>query len=74
MASSNAPADKPAGVPAAKPATAQDDNLDDNGDAWRHPPVAPKDEGPLKSFARSVSETVTGSRPDKADKPDKPKA
>ena len=60
MASSKTSADKPAGVPAAKPAAAQDDNLDDNGDEWRHPPVAPKDEGPLKSFARSVSETVTG--------------
>lgn len=61
MPSSKTSADKPAGVPAAKPAAAQDDN----GDEWRHPPVAPKDEGPLKSFARAVSETVTGPLADK---------
>jgi hypothetical protein len=46
-------------------------DLDDNGDPWRHPPVAPKDESPRESFARSVSETVTGPL---ADKPGKPKA
>ncbi len=69
MASSNTSADKPAGVPAAKPATAPDANLDDNGDEWRHPPVAPKDERPLDSFARSVSETVTGPLADKNRKP-----
>jgi hypothetical protein len=71
MAASKIPADKPAGVPA-RPATgAPADDLDDNGDPWRHPPVAPKDESPLESFARSVSETVTGPL---ADKPGKPKA
>ncbi len=69
MAASKTPADKPVGVPAAQPATPPADDLDDNGDPWRHPPVAPKDEGPLESFARSVSETVTGPLADKADKP-----
>ncbi len=69
MPSSKIPADKPAGVPAARPATAQNDNLDDNGDEWRHPPVAPKDEKPLDSFGRSVSEIVTGPVADKSDKP-----
>jgi hypothetical protein len=53
--------------PAAKP----EDDLDDPGDPWRHPPVAPKDEGPLESFGRSISEVVTGPL---ADPPDKPKA
>ncbi len=53
------------------PADTQADPLDDNGEPWRHPPVAPKDEDPLKSFARSVSETVIGPL---ADKPGKPKA
>lgn len=69
MASAKTPADKPASAPTARPSTAQDDNLDDNGDEWRHPPVAPKDEGPLESFGRSVSEIVTGPVADKADKP-----
>ena len=53
------------------PADTQADELDDNGDPWRHPPVAPKDEDPLKSFARSVSEIVIGPL---QDKPGKPKA
>ena len=69
MASSKTPADKPTSVPAAKPAAAQEDNLDENGDEWRHPPVAPKDESPLKSFGRSISETVTGPLADKDGKP-----
>ena len=68
MADSKKPADD---KPARPAATRQDDNLDDNGDPWRHPPVAPKDENPLDSFARSVSETVTGPL---ADKPGTPKA
>ena len=36
---------------------------DDEGDDWRHAPVAPKDENVLDSFGRSVSEAVTGSAP-----------
>lgn len=69
MASSKTPADKPARAPAAKPAPAQDDNLDDNGDEWRHAPVEPKDENPLDSFGRSVSEIVTGPLADRNGKP-----
>ncbi len=70
MADSKKPDDKPADVPARQATTAQNDDLDENGDPWRHPPVAPKDENPLESFARSVSETVTGPT---ADKPATPK-
>ncbi len=73
MAESKTPADKTPGIPA--PAAAADRkadaDLDENGDPWRHPPVAPKDEGPLESFGRSISETVTGPL---KDAPDKPKA
>lgn len=73
MADPKIPADKPRGVPAKKPAAdaAYDNDVDESGDPWRHPPVAPKDQGPLDSFARSISETVTGPL---ADKPGKPKA
>ena len=71
MAASKIPADKPAVVPAPPAAGAPAEDLDDNGDPWRHPPVVPKEEGPLESFARSVSETVTGPL---AGKPGKPKA
>ena len=71
MADSKKPADKPDAVPARPAAGAPADDLDDNGDPWRHPPVAPKDQGPLESFGRSVSEIVTGPL---ADKPGKPKA
>lgn len=56
-------------LPADKQANTQADELDDNGDPWRHPPVAPKDENPLKSFVRSISETVTGPLDDKPGKP-----
>jgi hypothetical protein len=73
MAASKIPADKPSGVPARPGAVTPADDLDDNGDPWRHPPVAPKDEGPLESFARSVSETVTGPLAGKAGKAEKPK-
>ena len=55
------PANKPRGVPARPPADAPaDDNVDENGDQWRHPPVAPVDESPLRSLGESISETVTG--------------
>jgi hypothetical protein len=42
---------------------------DDDEEPWRHPPVAPRDEDPLKSLGRSVSETVTGAVDDKPAKP-----
>lgn len=60
MADSKIPANKPRGVPALPSADPKaDDNLDDNGDPWRHPPVAPKDKGPLESFGESISEVLT---------------
>lgn len=69
MSASKIPANKPAaGTPKPLP-DAQADDRDDDGEPWRHPPVAPQDENPLKSFARSISETVTGPLADKADKP-----
>jgi hypothetical protein len=72
MAASKSPANKPRGVPARRPADAPvDDKLDDNGEPWRHPPVAPRDESPLKSLGESISETVTGPL---KDKPGAPKA
>jgi hypothetical protein len=42
---------------------------EDDDEPWRHAPVAPKDESPLKSFGRSISETVTGPTEDKTGKP-----
>jgi hypothetical protein len=62
----------PAPAPSSRPSagTATPDQGDDD-EPWRHAPVAPKDENPLKSFGRSISDTVTGSS---GDKPDKPKA
>lgn len=85
MTAPNDPADEPAAEPAkpregaaaaakpAPPATRPPSGNNANWDQdeeWRHPPVAPKDEGPLKSLGRSVSEAVTGSNA----KPAKPKA
>lgn len=66
MADSKIPADKPADIPARPLAESQPD---DKGDPWRHPPVAPKEEGPLESFGRSISETVTGPLEGKPGKP-----
>jgi hypothetical protein len=34
---------------------------DDEGENWRHAPVAPKDKGVIKSLGESISEVVTGS-------------
>ncbi|MEP6738828.1 MAG: hypothetical protein ABJA61_00530 [Caldimonas sp.] len=57
--------------PGAKPTGTRDDHgpgagagagagAFDDEDEWRHAPVAPKDENPLESLGRSVSEVVTG--------------
>lgn len=35
--------------------------LDDDEDEWRHEPREPVDENPLKSFGKSIGETLTGS-------------
>ena len=45
---------------------AQSPNRDDAGEEWRHAPVAPKDEGPLESLGKSVSEVVTGPDADRS--------
>ncbi len=60
---------RPAGAPASGAGPAAKGFDDD--EPWRHAPVAPRDESPLKSLGRSVSDTVTGSTDDK---PPKPKA
>jgi hypothetical protein len=66
-----APAARPAearpgtGSPVARPGD------DDDEEPWRHPPVAPRDEDPLKSLGRAISEPVTGATDDH---PAKPKA
>jgi len=57
-------------APGQAPRATRSPNDDDDG-PWRHAPVAPRDEDPLKSLGRAVSETVTGPL---ADPPDKPKA
>jgi len=44
---------------------------DDDEEPWRHPPVAPRDEDPMKSLGRAISEPVTGAVDDD---PAKPKA
>ena len=62
------PGARPSPVPtsSAVPAT---HTADDDEDPWRHPPVAPRDEGPLKSLGRAISEPVTGATDDKPAKP-----
>ncbi len=35
--------------------------MDDDEDKWRHEPREPVDESPLKSFGKSIGETLTGS-------------
>jgi hypothetical protein len=63
-------ASRPAGAPASRDATTAE-GFGDDDEPWRHAPVAPRDEGPLKSLGRSVSDAVTGSVDDT---PAKPKA
>jgi hypothetical protein len=56
--------------PAARPGGgAGKPGWEDDDEPWRHAPVAPKDENPLKSFGRSISETVTGPNEDQTGKP-----
>ena len=43
-------------------------NDDDEGEEWRHPPVAPVDQGPLDSLGKAVSEIVTGADAEKSKK------
>jgi len=50
------------GLPPAQPG-------DDDEEPWRHPPVAPRDEDPLKSLGRAISEPVTGAVDDDLAKP-----
>jgi hypothetical protein len=43
---------------------------DDDGDAWRHDPVAPVDEpNPLKSLGNAIADTVTGGEKAETKKP-----
>ena len=68
----------PPSAPAARPAGGMAEGGlppaqvgDDDEEPWRHPPVAPRDEDPLKSLGRAISEPVTGAVDDD---PAKPKA
>jgi len=65
-ASASRPGDAPprSGVPAAKPG-------DDDEEPWRHRPIAPRDEGPLKSLGKAISEPVTGATDHDPAKPKK---
>lgn len=65
MADSKTPADKARDVPATNTGAGYDNSVDENGDAWRHPPVAPKDKGPIESLGESISEAVTGPTKDR---------
>ena len=69
MADPKIPANKPRGVPAQKPDAGYDNSVDENGDAWRHAPIAPKDKGAIESLGESISETVTGPSKDRDGKP-----
>jgi len=58
---------KPAEQP--KPDAGKADWDDDEGANWRHPPVAPKDANPLDSLGQAVTDSITGSEPDKSRAP-----
>ena len=63
------PATRPAGA-SERPRTQGSANDDDDGDTWRHEPVAPVDEpNPLKSLGRAVADTATGGGEDASAKP-----
>jgi hypothetical protein len=62
-----APPTRPAAP--ANPTGATRPQRDDEEEQWRHAPVAPRDEGILKSLGQSVSEVVTGSLDDRPAKP-----
>ena len=45
-------------------------DADDDGDRWRHEPVAPVDEeNPLKSLGRAVADTITSGAESETEKP-----
>ena len=48
------------------------DDPDDDGEPWRHPPIAPRDAGIADSFGKAVSDVVTGPLEGDADKAVKP--
>ena len=58
-------------VDGAKPTRGPTGN-DDDGDEWRHPPVAPVDErNPLRSLGNAIADTLTGSEPNTPRQPPK---
>ena len=59
-------ADTPAARPAGKPLS-NNERWDADEEPWRHPPVAPKDESPVESLGRSVSDAIVSA----ADEDDK---
>jgi hypothetical protein len=60
----------PASPATAAPAgTSAQGSADDDEEPLRHPPIAPRDEDPLKSLGRSISEPVIGSIDRPKDKP-----
>ena len=59
---------KPQGQKPSPPA----DDRDDDGETWRHPPIAPHDAGIAESFGKAVSGVVTGPLEGDADKAVKP--
>lgn len=60
----------PNAKPATDPVKPLPDTVDDEGEDWRHAPVAPKDKGVIESLGESISDVVTGSeaRPGKGPK------
>ena len=51
----------PAAAPG-QPAGSNSERWDaEDGEQWRHPPIAPKDANPLDSLGRAVSDAITGS-------------
>ena len=42
---------------------------DDDAEPWRHPPIAPVDEGIADSLGKSISDVVTGPLADGKGKP-----
>ena len=55
----------------ARPPDGFSDEEEENG-PWRHPPVAPKDEGIARSLGKSISDVVTGPLDDASGKPKTP--
>ncbi len=42
---------------------------EDEGENWRHAPVAPKDKGVIESLGASIPEVVTGSKAGPVERP-----